>query len=110
MTALVFSVRDLPVSPIDAAAHFYSSIVPAIREDLPNVTEVIVFFEPADHSHRAWRLAAVQELAREAAPTRVNAIVGGDRDAAHEVSEFLKRAPGVTGQLLVVDGKPAENC
>ena len=103
MAALIVSVTDLPSTPVDAAVHFYSSIVPGIREDLPEVTEVVIQFEPADHAHRGWRLAAVQELAREAAPKRVNAIVGTDREAMRAARHFLENAPGVTGQLLVVE-------
>ena len=103
MAALVVSVNDLPPSPVDAATLFYLQTVPGIREELPNVTEVVIYFEPADHSHRGWRLAAVQELAQEAAPTRVNALVGTDRDAMWAARQFLENAPGVTGQLLAVE-------
>jgi hypothetical protein len=108
MTALIVSAGDLPSSPVDAAAFFYSHVVPGIREDLADATEVVIHFEPADHSHRAWRLAVVQELAREAAPKRVNAIVGTDCKATLAAKQYLESAPGVTGQLLVVDGKSGE--
>ena len=61
-----------------------------------------VLFDHADHSHHAWRLAAVQQLARDAAPARVNAVVGNDDAAIAELLAYLAAAPGVTGQLLAV--------
>jgi hypothetical protein len=64
---------------------------------------LVLIFPPASHDHRAWRLAAVQDLAREAAPRRVNAIVGADEAAIAETLAWLEQAPGVTGQLLAVD-------
>ena len=113
MTLAMYSAEDLPPAPLEAAAHFYSRILPAIREDLPHIAEVIVTFARADHAHQAWRLAAIQALAREAAPKRVNGIVGGDLDAVRGVCDFLERAPGITGQLLAVggdvDGKSGES-
>jgi hypothetical protein len=53
-------------------------------------------------------LAAVQELAREAAPKRVNGIAGDDPRAIAETLVYLAAAPGITGQLLAVDGKSGE--
>ena len=108
MEPLLYTVRDLPSVPLDAAAHFHSNVLPIVRAELPKVSAVVIVFETADHSHRAWRLAAVQALAREAAPTRVNAIVGTDDGAISEAKDFLAMAPGVTGQLLAVDGKANE--
>ena len=108
MRALVVSVSELPHSPLDAAAHFYARVIPGLRESLADAAGLVIHFPPADHSHRAWRVAAVQELAREAAPKRVNAIVGGGKAEQDEAISFLERSPGVTGQLLAVDGKSAE--
>ena len=108
-----YFARDLADQPLDAATEFYTKIVPLIRQDFKIMPEfnVTVVFHPAQHGHRAWRLAAIQELAREAAPAgRVNGIVadcaevsvaledGGIRDAI----EWLQQAPGITGQLLEV--------
>jgi hypothetical protein len=45
----------------------------------------------------------VQDLARAAAPARVNGIVGEDEAAIAETLAFLETAPGVTGQLLAVE-------
>jgi hypothetical protein len=63
----------------------------------------VLIFPPAPHDHRGWRLAAVQDLAREAAPRRVNGIVGADDTAIAETQAWLEQAPGVTGQLLAVE-------
>ena len=108
MPPAVIKVNDLPRSPVDAAAHFYAQVVPGLCDALAVAGELVIQFEPADHSHHGWRLAAVQELAREAAPKRVNGVVGSDSEAAAAAVAFLADAPGVTGQLLVVDGKPGE--
>ena len=108
MAALLVNVRDAPAAPLDAASQFHSAIVPDIRKKLAKAAEIVIVFEPADHSHRAWRLAAVQELAREVAPARANAIVGSDDSALAETLDYLAHAPGITGQLLAVDGKSAK--
>jgi hypothetical protein len=47
----------------------------------------------------------VQELAREAAPKRVNALAGSEPAAIDAAIAYLEAASGVTGQLLAVDGK-----
>ncbi|OYW44176.1 MAG: hypothetical protein B7Z08_10665 [Sphingomonadales bacterium 32-68-7] len=70
--------------------------------------EIALIFDPAGHEHRAWRIAAVQELAREAAPARVNGVVGDDQERIDDTLAYLAAARGVTGQLLTVDGKSAE--
>ena len=109
MTARFVRSTGLPETPLDAAAEFYERILPAIREDWDGVEEIVVSFEAADHSHRAWRLAAIQELAREATPCRVNGVVMSKDDhlASTEVLNYLHKAPGVTGQLFAVDGTGA---
>jgi hypothetical protein len=96
---------SLPQSPLDAAAEFHAAIVPEVRAAQG---DVVLAFDPADHSHKAWRLAAIQELAREAAPRRVNAVVGVAGPQQDEVLAFLAGAPGVTGQMLQADGNSAE--
>lgn len=106
----VLLISGLPDNPLDAAAEFFADHVPAIREDMRGQgrTVLAIVFEPAGHAHRGWRLAAVQELAREMAPLRVNGIAGSEEGAIAEVADYLASAPGVTGQLLVADGKSGE--
>ena len=65
--------------------------------------ELALIFPTAPHDHRAWRLAVVQDLARSAAPKRVNGIVGEDEAAISCTVAWLEQAPGVTGQLLAVE-------
>jgi len=69
---------------------------PPLGEDL------VLIFPVAAYDHRGWRLAAVQDLAREAAPKRVNAIVGDDEQAIAATARWLAQAPGITGQILAV--------
>jgi len=113
MVHLQIAVPGLPDDPLDAAQDFYKSTLPTIRdilaEGLPDapwkledLDLIIIRFPHADHAHLAWRIAVVQELAREAVPVRVNAIAGGSETAAEEVVALLSDAPGITGQLLTV--------
>lgn len=104
MAQALVAANGLPESPLDAALHFYQRHVPQI---LAAGDDCAVLFDPADHSHHAWRLAAVQQLARDVAPARVNAVVGGDDAAIADVLAYLAKAPGVTGQLLAVADKVA---
>ncbi len=102
MTQAVLRVEGLPDFPLDAAAAFHHVWLPLARDALSGA-DLLLVFAGADHSHRAWRLAAVQELAREAAPKRVNAVIGDDQPAIGEAIEWLATAPGITGQLLAVE-------
>ncbi len=99
----VVEISGLPASPVDAATSFYQGFAKEVR-GLMARDDVTVVFPAASHSHQAWRLAAIQELAREAAPKRVNGVVGRDGAAVAEVVKYLHDAPGVTGQILEVDG------
>ena len=91
----------LPKGAMDAAAAFHASIVPRAREALAGAEESLVLvFAPESSDHRGWRLAAVQQLAREHAPQRVNALESGNEDAIAAACAYLDRAPGLTGQLL----------
>ena len=96
----VVRVGPLPERAIDAAAQFHAEVLPdlapAAGEDL------VLVFPPASYDHRGWRLAAVQNLARAAAPVRVNGIVGADETAIAETLAYLQSASGITGQLLAV--------
>lgn len=99
-------IIGLPAASLDAAAAFHAEWVARIRAALANSTEecLTVVFPPADHSHRGWRLAAVQELAREFAPRRVNAVVCGDGAGLNAALALLEPCQGITGQLLALDG------
>jgi hypothetical protein len=101
-------VGSLPDEPLKAAAEFYADVLPGIVASLENQgAGVVLVFEPADYTHRGWRLAAVQQLARDHAPLRVNAIASDDDRAIGAAMAYLRAAEGVTGQYLPLDGKGA---
>jgi len=107
MTSAGFvDAKGLGESPLDAAARFHAHIVPSIRAMMANGSELVVMFDPADHSHTSWRKAAIEELAREAAPCRINGVIARaqDKQDTAQTIQFLHKSPGITGQILQVDG------
>jgi hypothetical protein len=97
-------VGALPEGALDAAAAFHAGMLPQVRAALAGSGEdLVLVFARADHEHRAWRLAAVQQLAREHAPRRVNAIESDDEDAIAAALAYVQGAPGLTGHLLRLD-------
>ena len=92
----------LPAAALEAAAEFYRDIVPQVREaDRGNRA---ILFARAEYTHAAWRLAAIQSLARELAPDRVNGVVIDITETgwagARELLDYLALAPGITGQIF----------
>jgi len=104
MGQAVLWIDDLPEGALDAAARFHSRDLPRARKALCDADAVALIFALAPYDHRGWRLAAVQDLAREAAPKRVNGVTGDDGQAIAETVAWLEQAAGITGQLLAVDG------
>ncbi|RDC60422.1 hypothetical protein HME9302_01629 [Alteripontixanthobacter maritimus] len=96
-------VGALPAAPLDAAAMFQNDWLAAIRQATERA-DCIIVLGVADHTHRNWRVAMVRGLAREAAPRRVNIVAGNEQDAVDAALAYLASAPGITGQLLDVDG------
>ncbi len=97
-------VPPLPDLPSSAAAAFHRDVMPEAAALLGDgATDLTLLFAPADHTHTAWRHAAVQTLAREHAPARVNAIAGADDAAIAAALAYLEAADGVTGQYLPLD-------
>lgn len=96
----------LPDSALDAAGAFMAFHLEAARALLgdPGTTALVIVLPPAGPDHRDWRLALARDLAREAAPRRVNCVAGREGAALAETLRFLADAPGVTGQYLVCDG------
>jgi len=109
MGQALLRVEGLPEGALDAAAAFHAHWLPRARAVLGEAEALALVFPAAAYDHRGWRLAAVQDLAREAAPGRVNGIAGDDETAIAAMAAWLDRAPGITGQLLAVDGKSAAN-
>lgn len=103
----VLRVGPLPEGAVEASARFHADMLPQALGMLSNLSlagddHLALVFPPAARDHRAWRLAVVEDLARAAAPVRVNGVVGDDEVAIAETLAFLETAPGVTGQLLAV--------
>ena len=100
-------VGPLPADPLAASAQFHAEVLPEVLAEFEHGETVTLAFAPADFTHRAWRLAVVQGLARQFAPVRVNAYVGNDEAAIAAALTYLGTAEGVTGQLLQLDGNGA---
>jgi molybdopterin biosynthesis enzyme len=101
-------VEALPGNPLAAAATFHGRELPRIIAALGGTRDALtIVFAPADHTHSGWRLAVVQELARQRAPRRVNAVAGDDEAAIVAADRYLEAANGVTGQLLPLDSHGA---
>ncbi|GAA0763567.1 hypothetical protein FHS52_002479 [Erythromicrobium ramosum] len=93
----------LPDNALDAAGAFMAFHLEAARAALAEAqtTALAIILPPAAHDHRDWRLALARDLAREAAPKRVNVVAGLEGEARTATLRFLSDAPGVTGQYLV---------
>jgi hypothetical protein len=104
---VILRVGPLADNPLDAAAQFHADYLPAARAVLQGGEALTLVFTPADHTHRGWRLAAVQGLARDHAPLRVNGLAGDDEKAIAATADWLAQAPGVTGLYLGLDGQGA---
>ncbi len=93
----------LPDGALDAAGAFMAFHLEAARARLaaPDCTALAIILPPAAHDHRDWRLALARDLAREAAPRRVNVVAGLPGEARAATLRFLADARGVTGQYLV---------
>ncbi|MDE2597660.1 MAG: hypothetical protein KGL44_12370 [Sphingomonadales bacterium] len=101
-------VGPLPADPLAAAAAFHGQVLPRVIGALTEARgTALLVFDPADYSHRSWRLAAVQSLARRCAHRRINAVEGTDEVALAAAERYLDAAGGVTGQLLPLDSHGA---
>jgi hypothetical protein len=105
---LLLRVGPLPGEALAASVHFHAAVLPRALETLERGETLTLVFAPADHTHRAWRVAVVQGLARQYAPVRVNAVAAEDEKAIVAVADYLAAAEGVTGQYLPLDGNGAE--
>lgn len=102
---MLLRVGPLPEQPLDAASAFFSAIVPQARAAQGAV--ITCLFEPAGQPHSAWRVSALQSLARELAPRRVNGIASRDEAAIASAQAWLEAAAEITGQYLPLDGAGA---
>jgi hypothetical protein len=92
----------LPDAALDAAGAFMAFHLETARAVLSQAdcTALAIILPPAPYDHRDWRLALARDLAREAAPKRVNVVEGQPGEALSQTLRFLADAPGVTGQYL----------
>ena len=104
---MLLRVGTLPDEAPAAAAQFHLQTLPRVLKAIAQGDDLVLVFGPADHTHRDWRNGIVRGLARQFAPLRVNGIAGDEEPAIAAAAEYLTRAPGVTGQLLPVDGTGA---
>jgi hypothetical protein len=97
------AIDTLPTGALDAAAAFMAEHLAAARALLaePDTTALAIILPPAPYDHRDWRQALGRDLARAAAPRRVNVVAGAPGAALDATLRFLADAPGVTGQYLV---------
>lgn len=95
----------LPEGALDAAGAFMALHLAKARAILaePGTTALAIVFPPAPHNHRDWRFALARDLAREAAPKRVNVVAGTPGAARTATLRFLADALAVTGQYLSCD-------
>jgi len=101
---VTLEVQPLPDLPSEAAAVFHRDFLPQAKTMLASGTPALtLLLSAADHTHRIWRLAAVQALAREHVPARVNALSGGSAASIAAGLAYLEGAEGVTGQYLPLD-------
>ena len=97
------SLAEVPARSADGGGIFAGQTLsdpPSGGPPCPVAEPLMLIFEAADHTHTGWRLAAIQSLARERAPQRVNGIGGGSAAATSAALAYLAAAAGVTGQYL----------
>ncbi|WP_095011489.1 Rossmann fold domain-containing protein [Tsuneonella mangrovi] len=106
MPQAVLRIDTLPEGALAAASRFHAEWLPRVLAAIANAEDgLVIVMPPAAYDHRDWRLAAVRDLARKAAPKRVNLVAGGSGEALAEALAYLDRAPGVTGQYLPLISK-----
>lgn len=100
----VITVEGLPRDAVGAASTFYAEWAGQIaRAASEGATEVAVVLPAAGADHSDWRRAAARDLARSAAPVRVNLMAPGGAASCSATLTYLRDAPGVTGHYLVLN-------
>ncbi len=100
---VVQTVTALPESALSAAEAYFADHLATSRAKLDDseTTSLVVLLPLAPTDHDDWRRALARDLARAAAPKRVNVVAASDPDIARRALAYLRDAPGVTGQYLV---------
>lgn len=100
----VLAIEDLPGGPLAAAVAFHAQWL-AQAEAMLADGDLVLVMPLAGHKHRAWRLAAVQGLARAYAPARANLVECDEPAGIAAACAFLAASPGITGQILRLDSQ-----
>jgi hypothetical protein len=110
MSHAVLRIEGLPNGALDAAREFHASWLEQVRTLLHGGSaSLAIVMPPAAYDHSDWRRSVARDLARAAAPARVNVIASDEPAAIASALAFLESAPGVTGQYLPLDGEGAGN-
>lgn len=100
----ILHIQQLPEEALEAAATFHDEVLPLLEMMLSQGADALTLaLNPADHTHRDWRVAAVRQLARKFAPNRINIVAGTSAAALAAADRYLESAAGVTGQYLPLD-------
>jgi hypothetical protein len=108
MSHAVLRIDSLQDGALDAAREFHATWLDQARALLQDArASLAIVMPPASYDHSDWRRAAARDLARIAAPVRVNVIASDEEAAIASALAFLESAPGVTGQYLPLEGEGA---
>lgn len=101
---IVQTIGDLPSDAIEASRTYYSDHLDKTRSLLakPETGSLVILLPPAPFDHADWRRGLARDLARAHAPKRANVVAAPDAELARETLAYLRDAPGVTGQYLVI--------
>jgi len=110
MSQEVLRVAELPEGALDAAAAFHREWTGQARAAVSTgCGSLVIVLPPARYDHADWRRTAAHDLAREAAPVRVNILASNEEPAIAAALAFLESAPGITGQYLPLGGQRGVN-
>ncbi|MBB3033190.1 Rossmann fold domain-containing protein [Alteriqipengyuania lutimaris] len=101
----IIRVDALPETALEAAAAFHAGWTEKIRNAAADGHEyVVVVMHPAPYDHADWRRAAARDLARAHPDHCINIVAGSNGGEIARMTEFLGRAPAITGQYLPLAG------
>ena len=98
----VLEIKALPQSSLEASAVFHHDYTAKARAllEAPETTALAITLPAAGPDHDDWRRTLARDLARGYTPKRVNVVGGEGEEAIGPLVDYLKDAPGVTGQYL----------
>jgi len=96
MAQAEYHVSDLPEGSLQASAVFFAEHLEKVRAKLGQ-GDLVITLPSAGPDHTDWRQALARDLARAAAPMRVNVIGAGDAEGKEALIRYLADAKGLTG-------------